>query len=89
MERLRERGAVLSYNAPHVPSLPRMRHHDLCMRSVDLTPEFLAEQDCVVLVTDHTAYNYGRIVAHTRLFVDTRNATAGCKVPGSCRIVKA
>ena len=89
LERLRDRGAELSYNDPHVPTLPRMRHHDLNLDSVELTPDFLAEQDCVVLVTDHSAYNYARIVAHTRLFVDTRNATAGCKVPAGCRVVKA
>jgi UDP-N-acetyl-D-glucosamine dehydrogenase len=79
----------LSYNDPHVPTLPPMRHHDLCMDSVELTPEFLAAQNCVVLVTDHSAYNYARIIAHTRLFVDTRNATAACKLPAGCRVVKA
>jgi UDP-N-acetyl-D-glucosamine dehydrogenase len=89
LEGLRERGAVLSYNDPHVPRLPRMRHHEFSMESVEMTPDFLARQDCVVLVTDHSAYNYERIVAHTRLFVDTRNATAGCKVLAGCRIVKA
>jgi UDP-N-acetyl-D-glucosamine dehydrogenase len=90
LELLEERGAVLSYNDPHVPALPSMRHHDrLKMESVELTPELLAGQDCVILVTDHSAYNYSRIVEHTRLFVDTRNATAGCTIAKSCRIVKA
>jgi UDP-N-acetyl-D-glucosamine dehydrogenase len=90
LELLQERGAVLSYNDPHVPVLPAMRHHDrLKMESVELTPELLASQDCVILVTDHSAYNYSRIVEHARLFVDTRNATTGCTIAKTCRIVKA
>ncbi len=89
MELLQARGAELTYNDPHVPSLPRTRHHDLCLDSVDLVPEFLEEQDCVVLVTDHSAYNVARILEHTRLFVDTRNAAAGCPASKNGRIVKA
>ena len=55
-----------------------MRHHALRMDSQPLTPEFLAEQDCVLIVTDHSRYDYDFIVEHARLVVDTRNATAGC-----------
>ncbi len=76
MELLREGGAVLSYNDPHVPRLPKMRHHDLPeMTSVELTPEFLAAQDCVLIATDHSAYDYEAIVRHAPLVIDTRNAT--------------
>jgi UDP-N-acetyl-D-glucosamine dehydrogenase len=89
LELLQERGAVVSYNDPHVPSLPRMRHHgDLLLDSVPLTREVLAGQDCVLIVTDHTRYDYDFIAEHCRLLVDTRNATAGCPAP-RCRIVKA
>jgi UDP-N-acetyl-D-glucosamine dehydrogenase len=42
-----------------------------------LTPSYLASQDCVLIVTDHTAFDYDEIVRHSRLVVDTRNATAG------------
>jgi UDP-N-acetyl-D-glucosamine dehydrogenase len=76
MELLRRGGAVISYNDPHIPRLPRTRHHDIALESSPLTPEFLASQDCVVIVTDHTAYDYSLIVRHARLVVDTRNATA-------------
>jgi UDP-N-acetyl-D-glucosamine dehydrogenase len=74
---LRERGAVLTYNDPHVPSLPRMRHYpDLApMESQELTPEYLGMQDCVLIATDHSAYDYDFIVRHAKLVVDTRNAT--------------
>ncbi len=76
MEELLKRGAVLKYNDPHVPSLPKMRHHDLPeMSSVELTPEVLAEQDCVLIATDHSAYDYQFIVDHSRQVLDTRNAT--------------
>jgi UDP-N-acetyl-D-glucosamine dehydrogenase len=76
MELLLARGAVLSYNDPHVPSLPAMRHHQLPpMESRPLTERFLAEQDCVLIATNHSAYDYEFIVKHASLVVDTRNAT--------------
>jgi UDP-N-acetyl-D-glucosamine dehydrogenase len=76
LELLRQRGAVLTYNDPHVPQLPRMRHWDVpAMRSTELTPEFLAAQDCVLIATDHSAYDYVQIVRYARLVLDTRNAT--------------
>jgi UDP-N-acetyl-D-glucosamine dehydrogenase len=81
MKLLGERGAVLSYNDPHVPSLPKMRHYpDLpAMDSQQLTPQYLAAQDCVVIATDHSAYDYDFIVNHSRLVIDTRNATKNVK----------
>ena len=53
-----------------------MRHHDVpAMESVELTPEFLAAQDCVLIATDHSSYDYDFIVRHAPLVIDTRNAT--------------
>jgi UDP-N-acetyl-D-glucosamine dehydrogenase len=71
------RGAVLSYNDPHVPALPKMRHYpDLPpMQSQELTGPYLAAQDCVVIATDHSVYDADSIVQHSRLVVDTRNVT--------------
>lgn len=78
MELLLERGAELSYNDPHVPSLPQMRNHHLPeMASRPLTPEFLSSQDCVLIATDHSVYDYDFIVRHSRMVLDTRNATRG------------
>jgi UDP-N-acetyl-D-glucosamine dehydrogenase len=89
LELLRARGARVSYSDPHIPTLPRMRHHAaLRLDSTPLTPEFLARQDCVLVVTDHSAFDYDAIVRHAKLVVDTRNATANCVATG-CRIVKA
>ena len=74
---LEERGAKLTYNDPHIPTLPRMRHHNVPeLSSSELTPEFLAAQDCVLIATDHSAYDYDFIVQHARLVLDTRNATS-------------
>lgn len=76
MELLLAGGAVLSYSDPHVPKLPAMRHHHLpAMESAALTPEFLASQDCVLIATDHSAFDYEAIVRHAPLVIDTRNAT--------------
>jgi UDP-N-acetyl-D-glucosamine dehydrogenase len=88
LELLRQRGALVSYNDPHVPVVPPMRRHTLRLRSEPLTEEFLAVQDCVVIVTDHSAYQYDWIVRHAPLVVDTRNATAGAP-RGRGRVVKA
>jgi UDP-N-acetyl-D-glucosamine dehydrogenase len=44
---------------------------------VELTPESLSAADCVLLVTDHRAYDYAWIASQARLIVDTRNAFAG------------
>jgi UDP-N-acetyl-D-glucosamine dehydrogenase len=89
MELLQARGAIIAYNDPHVPVLPRLRHHAaMRLDSAPLTPEFLARQDCVLIVTDHSAFDYEAIAEHAKLIVDTRNATANCAATG-CRVVKA
>jgi UDP-N-acetyl-D-glucosamine dehydrogenase len=76
MELLLAGGAVLTYNDPHVPRLPRMRHYNMPdMTSCPLTPEYLATQDAVLIATNHSAYDYDFIVANARLVIDTRNAT--------------
>jgi UDP-N-acetyl-D-glucosamine dehydrogenase len=88
LELLQRRGANVSYNDPHIPALPAMRHHSIRLDSQELTPAFLESQDCVVIVTDHSAYDFGFVARHARLVVDTRNATAG--VTGAAgRVVKA
>jgi UDP-N-acetyl-D-glucosamine dehydrogenase len=53
---------------------------------VDLTAEWLAAQDCVVIVTDHSAYEVDFILKHAKLVVDTRNKTKG--KTGKARVVR-
>ena len=52
------------------------------MKSVELTPENIRSYDCVLISTDHGAYDYTKIVPHARLVVDKRNAVgqAGVKL---------
>jgi UDP-N-acetyl-D-glucosamine dehydrogenase len=77
MELLLKRGADLTYSDPHVPNLPKMRHHNLpAMTSQKLTPEFLQSLDAILIATDHSDFDYEMIVKHAPLVIDTRNATA-------------
>ncbi len=76
MDLLRAGRAIVSYNDPHVPQLPKMRHHDVPqLKSTPLDARLLAEQDCVLIATDHSAYDYDFIVRNSKLVIDTRNAT--------------
>lgn len=76
MELLQSRGANLSYNDPHIPALPSMRHFTVPdLTSEELTSEYLSSQDCVVIATDHSSYDWDFIAEHARLVIDTRNAT--------------
>jgi UDP-N-acetyl-D-glucosamine dehydrogenase len=78
---LEDRGAVITYHDPHVPALPKMRHYRVPdLQSAALTAEWLAAQDAVVIVTDHTAVDYGFVVKHAPLVIDTRNAARGDNV---------
>ncbi|KPK48498.1 MAG: UDP-N-acetyl-D-glucosamine dehydrogenase [Planctomycetes bacterium SM23_25] len=88
IEKLKALGADVSYNDPYIPKSPRQREHDLQMASQDLTAGFLAAQDAVLISTNHSDYDYVWIVAHSKLVVDTRNATLGV-TEGQERIVKA
>ncbi|MBV9122297.1 MAG: nucleotide sugar dehydrogenase, partial [Planctomycetes bacterium] len=78
MELLLHKGAVVQYNDPLIPRLPPMRHYpQLRMESQSLTPELLQSQDGVLIVTDHSAYDWPWVVEHSPLVIDTRNATRG------------
>jgi UDP-N-acetyl-D-glucosamine dehydrogenase len=76
MDLLLKKGAIVNYNDPHIPVLPPMRHYpNLRMSSRELRAEYLRSQDCVVIVTDHSAYDWAWIAEHAPLIIDTRNAT--------------
>jgi UDP-N-acetyl-D-glucosamine dehydrogenase len=79
IELLRDKGANVLYNDPHCPAMHKMRHYDLGMRSVELTPELLASQDAVVILTAHDLYDYEMITRYAQLVIDTRNATKKVK----------
>ena len=75
LELLRHRGATVAYNDPYFPTVGRGRHYDLNMTNTSL--DSLGSYDAVVIVTDHTSYNYQQIVDQSKLVIDTRNATKG------------
>lgn len=75
IELLKQRGAIVSYNDPYFATVGQGRHYDLNMKCAPL--ENLAQYDCVLIVTDHSDYDYARIVDESKLVVDTRNATKG------------
>jgi UDP-N-acetyl-D-glucosamine dehydrogenase len=79
--RLRELGANVDYNDPHVPKTHPMRHYPELptMSSVELTPTTLASYDCVLIATHHKAYDWQLVADHAKLVVDTRNALANVK----------
>jgi len=79
IELLQNRGAVVSYNDPYFPAVGRGRKYDLNMTCSSL--DKLDEYDCVIIVTDHSDYDYPRIVRESKLVVDTRNATKGIDSP--------
>ena len=79
IELLREKGAVVAYNDPYFPRVGHGRHYDLNMTSSPL--DDLAQYDAVVIVTDHSSYDYETIVEQSKLVVDTRNATKGIESP--------
>jgi UDP-N-acetyl-D-glucosamine dehydrogenase len=77
MKLLGQRGAQVDYNDPYFARLHKMRHFDFShLSSVALTPENLKSYDCVLIATDHSAYDVQMIVDSARLVVDSRHATA-------------
>ena len=76
LERLSERGALVTYHDPYVPELNLGQGPSRCsVGSQELTGDYLWEQACVVIVTDHSGLDWDWIVAQSDLVVDTRNAT--------------
>ncbi len=79
IELLKSRGAEVDYNDPYFPTVGKGRKYDLNLRSASL--DDIRGYDCVLIVTDHTDYDYARIVREAQLVVDTRNATHGIDSP--------
>jgi UDP-N-acetyl-D-glucosamine dehydrogenase len=79
IELMQKRGALVEYNDPYIPFVGRGRKYNLNMTCTPL--EKVPEFDCVVIVTDHSQYDYREIVAKAKLVVDSRNATKGIASP--------
>jgi UDP-N-acetyl-D-glucosamine dehydrogenase len=75
IELLQKQGARVSYNDPYFEFVGRGRKYNLEMANTPL--DYLEQYDAVIIVTDHSSYDYRGIVDHARLVIDTRNATQG------------
>lgn len=71
MKIIDKKGGVVSYHDPYISSLDT--GHALYLRSIELTPEALHEADCVVITTNHSAFDANMIKKHATLIVDLRN----------------
>ncbi len=72
---LRQRGAAVGYHDPHVPQI--QLESDVCMKSKGYDLQLLQEADCVVIVTDHSAFDWDEIARNSRVIVDTRHVYRG------------
>ena len=79
IELLQKEGAKVSYNDPYFPFVGKGRKYDLQMKCASL--DNLGQYDCIVIVTDHSDYDYPHIVREAQLVVDTRNATRNIQSP--------
>jgi len=70
---LEEKGAMVDYNDPYIPEIPKLRKYDLCKKSVALTEKNLRSYDCVVVATDHSVYDKEFLFKNAQCIVDTRN----------------
>ncbi len=75
IELLQKDGANVSYHDPYFPFIGRGRKYNLQMKCAELKD--IGKYDCVVIVTDHSDYDYEGIVREAQLVVDTRHATRG------------
>ena len=83
IEQLQREGAEVSYNDPYFAFVGKGRKYDLQMKNTPL--DNLGQYDCVLIVTDHSEYDYARIVRESKLVVDSRNATRGLTAPNVVR----
>jgi UDP-N-acetyl-D-glucosamine dehydrogenase len=79
IELLQNSGAEVEYNDPYIPLVGRGRKYNLQMHSTPL--DHLEKYDCVLIVTNHSNYDYREIVEKSKLVVDSRNATRGITSP--------
>ena len=79
IELLQKQGGKVDYHDPYFSHVGHGRHYDLEMDRATL--DNLEQYDCVVIVTDHSDYDYEKIVRESQLVIDTRNATRGICSP--------
>ena len=83
---LKKRGARIFYNDPYIPKLKKTRKYDFGLTSKPLTKKLLKEMDLIIIVTNHSSYDYQWILENANLIIDTRNAI---KHPNRRKVIKA
>ena len=86
MEMLEQQGAEVNYNDPYIPVIKPRREHKQFIGKQSVPVDKLNTYDLVVILTDHSVYDYDTIVKQSNLVVDTRNACGNIK---SDKIIKA
>lgn len=91
IDELRSRGAEVFYHDPYIPFVENFYEHPSMngMKSLDLTPENLAEIGCVIITTEHRNVDYVKLVRLTPFTIDTRNATGDIFANFSDKIIKS
>lgn len=77
MSLLQDKGANVAYSDPHVPSFPQKRDYHFDLQSVTLSAHTIASYDCLVIATDHDAFDYNALQEHAQVLVDTRGRVQG------------
>ncbi len=85
MDLLIKRGAEILYNDPYIPRLKKTRKYNFGLASEPLTEELLRKVDAVIILTNHSHYDYDWILNHAALIIDTR----GVFKDGSKKVVRA
>jgi UDP-N-acetyl-D-glucosamine dehydrogenase len=90
IELLVHQGARVSFHDPYVRAIPRTRRHPglAGVKQLELTAAALRDQDCAVVVTDHSGYDWQMVLENSAVVVDTRNVMAHLKAPDQ-RVYKA
>ena len=85
MQLLEEKGAVIDYSDPYIPIFPKMEEVYFDLKSIELIPENIVRYDLLLLVTNHSKFDYKLLKKHAKLIVDTR----GVYLDSSSNIVRA
>ena len=86
MELLEENEAVTDYNDPYIPQIKPTRKYKQFAGKKSVALKKINQYDCVVILTDHTSYDFKTIANESKVIVDTRNACGNIK---SNKIIKA
>ena len=86
MELLEEKEAITDYNDPYIPQIKPTRKYKQFAGKKSVALKKINQYDCVVILTDHTSYDFKTIADESKVIVDTRNACVNIK---SNKVIKA